>query len=205
MLAFKKMINKIVSSFSIFLILLYISCNTSSKDDDRRNKHNPITTQDVNEDISIYDAEKELRSLDSIITSDKHNFTAIKNKVILLLEMKRESEAMKIEQQLVASEETPENITFLGIMYEKCNSDTIMANKLYEKSLHIYDSLLAKSPKNELADINRVQLILFLYGRERGMLEYEKLLKKYPNSQVLSNAKQQIFEVSREEFMNSLW
>jgi tetratricopeptide (TPR) repeat protein len=195
----------ITTTVLLYCSVVFVSCNSASQGGTKTEKQDQHRSSKSNQLTSIFHPDKELARLDSIITADKDNISAIEYKVILLLQMKRNAEAIAIEEQLVARKATAGNMMLLGTMYEKCNQDSVTANKFYKRSLDAYDSLRGKPSGDEFAEVSRIQLISFLYGKDKAISEYRKVLKQYPKSRTIANAKHQIMEVSRQDYIKSLW
>lgn len=154
-----------------------------------RMNHDPASTDSI------------IALADKALSLDSNLFSAYSYKVNALLEAGRCVEALAVIKTVTARKPAdPSNWGAQGVMTERLGNREA-ATEIYKHVIQLYDEELKDKPNDKFALANRAFFIMFVNGKETGLKEYRKVLKKYPEDEAVLFWKEVFEEFDRKQFI----
>ena len=188
---------KYKSVIFITLLSFFQSCGAQNKKDAIRlnNEAMSLVMQDEG------NIQRALQMLDQAIALDSLYYMAYTNKASLLCRVGSYEEAINaLNKVLAIKRDFVEAAMTKGFLLEKLGK-VKQAEETYSHVFELYNKQLKKSPDNIQILLNRAFTTLFLYGNQRGLLEYNKIKTLYPNNATVIGMQELFNTFNRKEYL----
>jgi tetratricopeptide (TPR) repeat protein len=141
-----------------------------------------------------------LNLFNEAIEIDSSIINSYDNKINILVDMKRYTEAIEVlELKLIREPDLAEGYFFLGLLSEAIN-DTISAYELYNKSIDIYEDRISQGKMIEANEINLALSYLFIDDEEKA----NELFQKYLLDEKYGTTVEIVYGKKKEELLKEM-
>lgn len=155
----------------------------------------------IENDSNIWEA---LNLLEQATSIDSSFYLAYVNKANLYCKIGKYNDAINTLGKAIAiKKDYVEAIMARGFFFEKIGNKEDAKND-YLLSLKIYNKLIKKSPNNLQLQINRAYTFMFIEGKEKGIIEYNKLRNKHPQDSLIKQMYDVFYGFNRKTHIDSI-
>lgn len=196
------------------LLIFFISCQVKSPNIKVKNEINEINgiKTDVEQMLNLFQSTKDTTYLiqaesqvDSLINNGINDLKLYQIKGNILRKRKLYEEFAKfMKESTLHFPNNPQTYFGAGVAFDQIK-DVESSKEMYEKSIKVYDELIQTYPTVE-NHINRIISICFLYGKQAGLQEFEKIAQSGKIKQASIDAyKGIIVDFDKDKFQNAIF
>jgi tetratricopeptide (TPR) repeat protein len=200
--------------FIPFLLVFFISCQVKSPNAKVKIEISEINDikSDVEQKLNMFQSTKDTiyliqaeNKVDSLINNGINDLKLFQVKGNVLRKRKRYVEFAKfMKESTLHFPNNPQTYFGAGVAFDQIK-DFESAKEMYKMSIQVYDKLIQAYPTAE-NHINRIISICFLYGKQEGLQEFEKIAQSGTIKQASFYSYKSIVEgFDKEKFRNSIF
>ncbi len=185
----------------MLLILLNIQSCDAQKNSEAKALNDKAMSLILENDSNIWEA---LNLLEQATSIDSSFYLAYVNKANLYCKIGKYNDAINtLGKAITIKKDYVEAIMARGFFSEKIGNKEDAKND-YILSLKIYNKLIKKSPNNLQLKINRAYTFMFIEGKEKGIIEYNRLRNKHPQDSLIKQMYDVFYEFNRKTHIDNI-
>jgi len=149
--------------------------------------------------------EKAIKLFERAIKLDNTVPLFYSNEAEIFCSLKKYKDAIKVLNRFLYY--FPVNLSmevFKGYIYEK-TGDIDSAEICYSDAMSHYNMEIQENPNNISIQLNRALLLYFTQGNSQAIVEYNRISKKFPNSESVKFLREDFYSFDRKSYINQLF